>query len=108
MAGVDDIIKQWVERVEATGELRNDPQFGKPLDLDDGWEGEPAEWRMAFKILKNAGYAPPGLDAFRRIAEMRQVLSSGAITADEAELLRGEIAALEHKVAMMKERFARR
>ena len=71
MAGVDDIIKQWVERVEATGELRNDPRFGKPLDLDDGWEGASAEWRMAFKILKNAGYAPPGFEAFQKLAELR-------------------------------------
>ena len=31
MAGVDDIIKQWVERVERTGELRSIDGFGKPL-----------------------------------------------------------------------------
>jgi hypothetical protein len=107
MAGVDEIIKAWVERVEATGELRNDPKFGKPFDFGDGWESAPAEWRMAFKILANAGYTPPGFEAFGRLAELREKLATSSLTDDEANVLRAEMAALEHQIALMKERFGR-
>jgi hypothetical protein len=107
MAGVDEIIKAWVERVEATGELRDDPKFGKPFDFADGWDAAPAEWRMAFKMLANAGYAPPGFEAFRRLAELREKLATSTLADDEAAALRAEMAALEHQIALMKERFAR-
>ena len=49
----------------ANGELDNLPGAGKPLELDDD-ALVPEELRMAYRVLKNAGYAPaevgkPGL-----------------------------------------------
>jgi hypothetical protein len=107
MAGVDDIIKAWVERVEASGELRGDPNFGKPFDLADGSEATPEAWRIAFRMLKNAGYGPPGMEMFKQLEARRSQLAAGGLNSEEATALRAEIAALEQRIALMKERFAR-
>ena len=104
MAGVDEIIKQWVAKVEKTGELKNDPKFGKPLELDrDGYADTPEELRLAYKILKNAGYVPAEIEFFRTLATLREELAS-TNDENEARALRMKIAELEQKVAMLLER----
>jgi hypothetical protein len=107
VAGVDDIVKAWVQKIEASGELTRDPAFGKPFDLADGWEATPAEWRMALKVLKNAGYAPAEVDDFKRAAELRECLANGDLADAEADVLRAELRALELRIALAKERFRR-
>ena len=103
MAGIDEIIRQWVAKIERTGELKSDPKFGRPLEFDDGYSETPDELRMAYKILKNAGYVPGEIEFFRTIARLREEL---AVTNDdeEARALRQRIAELEQKIAMMLER----
>ena len=59
MAGVDDIIGGWVKEAEKTGEVKRLPGYGKPLDLDED-RHVPAKYRMAYRVLKNAGYARRG------------------------------------------------
>ena len=107
MSAVDDIIKQWVNKVEATGELRNHPSWGKPLDIDDGYMQTPTELRMAFKILKDAGYVPAEVEMLKELATLKEQLVEAAN--EEARVaLRARIAELQHKVSMMMERFARK
>ena len=67
MAGVDEIIRQWVQKVEATGELRDIPGFGEPLKFDDGYLQTPDELRMAYKVLKNAGYVPAEIEMLQKL-----------------------------------------
>lgn len=98
MAGVDDIIKQWVERVEKTGEMR--PHFGKPLDLGDGYLETPDELRMAHKILKNAGYVPAEIEMLQRLAVLKEQLAAAA-DPEQQRQLRIQLAELQQKVAMM-------
>ncbi len=53
------------EAMEA-GEFDNLPGRGKPVDLDCD-ASTPAELRMPFKILKNAGVLPPEVELKREI-----------------------------------------
>jgi hypothetical protein len=39
------------------GEFDNLPGFGKPLELED-FSNVPEDLRMAYRLLKNAGYSP--------------------------------------------------
>jgi len=100
VAGVDDIIKQWVQKVEATGELRSHPEFGKPLRFDDGYLETPAELRMVYKILKNAGYVPAEVELLQRVAQLKETL---AATRDAAEQqrLRAQLGELQQRVAIV-------
>jgi DNA-binding transcriptional ArsR family regulator len=103
MAGVDDIIKQWVEQVEKSGELKNSPQFGKPFDFNDGYSETPEELRAAYKILKNAGYVPAEVELFRQLAALKDQLAA-ADDEEECNRLRTKLAEMQQKVTMMLDR----
>jgi len=44
-----------IKKAYEDGEFNNLPGFGKPLQLED-LSGIPEELRMAYKLMKNAGY----------------------------------------------------
>lgn len=99
MAGVDDTIGAWIKAAEASGELEHNPFVGKPFELDDGFEETPVRLRMAYRILKKAGYVPQEVEMLKRLAELREALEAAA-DPDEATALRREIAVLEPKVRL--------
>lgn len=68
----------------ARGELDDLPGTGKPLALDED-ALVPAELRMAYRVLKNAGCLPPAV-ALRR--EMRSVEALLARSEDDANRAR--------------------
>lgn len=50
----------------AEGKFADLPGKGKPLDLDDNPHEDP-EWRLAYHILRNAGFSLPWIEALREI-----------------------------------------
>jgi hypothetical protein len=68
----------------ADGEFDNLPGHGRPLPLDD-LSGVPAELRMGFKLLRNAGCLPPELEARKEVARLGALV---AATDDEGERAR--------------------
>ena len=54
---MDLIAERRIEEAIANGELDDLPGAGKPLALDDD-ALVPEDLRMAYRILKNAGYVP--------------------------------------------------
>lgn len=67
------IVDQKIAEAEAKGAFRNLPGSGKPLQLDDDTL-VPEEDRVAYRILKNAGYAPPWIELQKRIFEDQAAL----------------------------------
>ncbi len=102
MAGVDEVIRQWVQKVEQTGELRNTPGFGQPFNFNDGFLETPTELRMAYKILKDAGYVPAEIEMVQRLATLREQLDATPGEAEKRDL-KIKIAELQQKVTMMLE-----
>lgn len=102
MSGVDEIIKQWVQKVESTGEVHNLPGFGEPFKFEDGFLETPGELRMVYKILKNAGYVPAEIELLQRLAALREQLN---VTQDgeQKRRLKVKIAQTQQKVSMMLE-----
>lgn len=103
MAAVDDIIGAWVKRVENTRELEKGSQWGKPLDLDDGYEQTPEERRMPHKILKNAGHVPWEVEAMQRIAQLQALINEDDPATDRVAL-RQQLVELQQKLAVRLER----
>jgi len=56
------IAERKIEEALARGEFDGLPDEGRPLDLDDD-ALVPEELRMAYRILKNAGFAPQEVQA---------------------------------------------
>ena len=75
------IAERKIAEAMARGELDNLAGAGKPLAMDDELSGVPAELRMAYKVLKNAGFVPPEVELRREIVSMRELL--GQLEDDE-------------------------
>ncbi|RJX29087.1 MAG: DUF1992 domain-containing protein [Desulfarculus sp.] len=67
----EEKIKQAAER----GEFDDLPGKGQPLELEDD-SRVPEELRLAYKVLKNAGYTPPELDVKNEIIRVEDLLAS--------------------------------
>ena len=85
MSGTDDIIGGWVRKAEKTGEVKKLPGYGKPIDLDDD-SHTPRKYRMAYRVLKNAGMAPPEVELIKEIAKLRSQLEDLTDESARAEL----------------------
>lgn len=73
MALFDSLVEQRIAAARDAGELDNLPGAGKPLDLDDD-RLVPEDVRVAYRILKNAGFVPPEVDARREIASVGELM----------------------------------
>jgi hypothetical protein len=70
---LDQIAEARIQEAIERGELRDLPGEGKPLQLDDD-SAIPEELRLAYRILKNAGFLPPELQLRKEVREAEQLL----------------------------------
>jgi hypothetical protein len=94
---LEDDIGRKLGEAQANGELTHAPSYGKPLNFGDGYDQTPAELRMGFKILKDAGVVPPEVELMREIEAMRQSLGA---TTDDAALRSGQLRLQEMQQAL--------
>jgi hypothetical protein len=99
MKTLDQQIADHLAEASRSGELRAAPSYGKPLDRPEGWDETPQELRQAFKILKDAGFAPPEIALFHERARLRTSLESDS-NPDSRALLERELSELEQKIAL--------
>lgn len=95
----DERIARDLAEAMRSGELQSAASFGKPLAEDAGWDDTPVEFRMAFKVLKNAGVPPPELAVFQARAQLRQQLDA-AVDGAERQVLRQKLVDLEQALAL--------
>ncbi len=84
-------------------ELRNAPSWGKPLQLGDGYEQTPAELRMGYKILKDAGVLPPEVELMQQIEAQRLALAAAADESSAAPL-RSRLVQMQQQLALRLEK----
>ena len=71
------LAEQRLEQAAREGAFADLPGSGRPLDLDDD-ALVPAELRMGYRILKNAGFAPPELEVRREAANLRSLIAASS------------------------------
>ena len=78
---LDFLAEKAIQDAIARGELDDLPGAGRPLELDDD-ALIPEELRLAYRILKNAGYVPAEVQALGEIAQLEALVTSGDIDAE--------------------------
>lgn len=96
---VEDEIARKLKEAAETGELQGAEGYGQPMVEDIGWESTPAEFRMPFKILKNAGAMPPEIELFHQRAALRAKLDAATEDADRTAI-RQSLSDLEQRIAL--------
>ena len=72
---IDKIAEQRIAEATQKGEFDNLSGAGKPLVLDDD-QHVPASLRVGYRMLKNAGFIPPEIQARKEIGNLQQLLTS--------------------------------
>ena len=100
---LDDHIGRSLRDSEASGELQAAPSYGKPLHFGDGYDETPDALKMPFKMLKDAGYAPPEVELMREIAAMQAQVD---LLPDDASSRpqRQQLAAMRQQLALRLEK----
>jgi hypothetical protein len=80
----EDKIKEAIKK----NDLENLPGMGQPLELKDDFPGMSDEWKMAYHVLKNAGYSPE--DVKKEIFRIEELLESST-DAEEKKRLQAKL-----------------
>lgn len=102
----EDDIGRALAEAERSGELRSARNYGRPPDPDEGWDQTPTEWRMGFKILKDAGVVPWEVELMQKRARLRAERDACTDTA-EGEALQQSLNELEQLIALRLESMRR-
>jgi hypothetical protein len=105
---LEERIADALRESEESGELQRAKGYGKPLDFGDGYEETPADLRMGYKVLKDAGAAPLEVEILRDIRALEEQLARMDAASDEAASMRRKIADLRLDVAFRLEALAKR
>ena len=97
------IAERKIREAIARGELDNLAGKGQPLAMDEDLSGVPAELRMAYKILKNAGFVPPEVALRKEIVTLREMLGQ-LEDDDQRRTLRRQLDYKLLKLNMMRKR----
>lgn len=89
---LDLIAERKIAEAISRGELEDLPGQGRPLDLDDD-ALVPEDLRLAYRILKNAGFVPPEVQALNEIAELERLAGVDSAAARKLALLKTRIEA---------------
>jgi hypothetical protein len=82
----DTLVEQRIRAAQESGEFDDLPGAGAPLALDDD-ALVPEDLRVAYRLLKNAGFVPPELEAHREIRQIEELLRTVEGTDERNRLL---------------------
>ena len=74
---LDRVVDEMIRDAMARGEFDNLPGAGKPQNLDS-YFAAPEDLRMAWSVLRNAGYLPEEVAAHERYRRAESAVGRGA------------------------------
>jgi len=80
---LDQIVERRIAEAQSRREFDALPGAGQPLALDDD-SLVPAELRVAYRLLRNAGYVPDEVRLLREIGSAEQLIAQAVDEADRA------------------------
>ena len=89
---LDFLAERKIAEAVSRGEFDDLPGVGRPLDLADD-ALVPEELRLAYRILKNAGFVPPEVEALNEIAELERYAVGDATAVKKLALLKARVEA---------------
>jgi hypothetical protein len=92
MLALELLAEKKIEEALSRGEFDHLPGAGRPLALDDD-PLIPEELRVAYRILKNAGFVPPEVETLNEIAQLERLAIGDATAVKKLALLKARVEA---------------
>src|SRR5690554_4340797 len=123
LAFLDRIAEEKIREAIERGDLSDLPGAGKPIPEEDDLALVPAELRMAYRVLKNAGFVPEEVRLRREIEDVGRLLELCDDASEQyrdglnrlhllvqrlGEMRGGSLALHDHYYKLVAEKFARR
>lgn len=99
MTALDFLAEKRIAEAVSRGELDDLPGAGRPLELDDD-ALVPEDLRLAYRILKNAGFIPPEVETLNEIAALERIAMGNATAVKKLALLKARIESRYHDKAL--------
>jgi hypothetical protein len=96
MNAFDAIVEEKIRQAQREGAFDDLPGAGRPLPDDDGLL-VPEDVRMAYRILRNAGFVPAEVEARKEAAGLRKLISAAADAPERRRAL-AKLALLETRL----------
>ena len=90
------IAERKIEEAMGEGAFENLAGAGKPLSFEDD-SFVPEDLKLAFRVLKNAGFAPPEVELKKEIMNLRDLINS----IDDDKLRLKKLRELDFKLAKL-------
>jgi hypothetical protein len=87
LPGFEKIVEERIQAALRRGAFDRLEGRGEPLRLEDD-SHIPEELRLAYKMLKNAGYTPPEIELKKEIRRTEELLEGMTETAEKYRLLK--------------------
>lgn len=100
MPTLDEQIAHALEDSRKSGELNGAKSWGKPLEEDPGFNETPDEFRLPFKVLKDAGHVPPEVEMLKEIAALMEELNTLSSNHPQYDVKKSRLADLRLKTAI--------
>lgn len=97
MSLLERLADAHIEAAAERGEFDDLPGAGRPLGRDEARD-VPPELRAGYRLLKNAGFVPPEIEAWREIREVEDLLRVADPAQAESERLRRRLRWLETRL----------
>lgn len=85
-SGFEKIVEERIKKGLKKGDFDNLSGAGRPLLNDEA--SVPEEFRMAYKILKNAGCVPPEIELKKEMTQIRDIMAGMEETAEKYQLMK--------------------
>jgi len=102
MLFLERLAEQKIQEAQSRGEFDNFSGAGTPLPEEDGIVGVAPSLRMAYRILKNAGYVPEEVRLRREISEVRQLLQQGFNDEQQSSQVRRRLLMLTERLGHLR------
>ncbi len=98
---INKIAEEKISQARKNGQFEHLPGKGQPLILDDD-KDVPEQLRVAYRVLKNAGYLPPELVMRKEALELADLIEICHTSQDHAQLAKSQqkLQRLELKMRM--------
>jgi hypothetical protein len=97
MSLLERLADAHIEAAAERGEFDDLPGAGRPLGRDEARD-VPPELRAGYRLLKNAGFVPPEIEAWREIREVEDLLRVANPAQAESQRLRRRLRWLETRL----------
>ncbi|MCA1795829.1 MAG: DUF1992 domain-containing protein [Desulfotignum sp.] len=74
--GFEKIVEERIKKAQQQGVFDDLEGIGKPFVFEDNQPQVPDDCRLAYKILKNAGFLPPEIELKKKITEAELLLEA--------------------------------